>query len=293
MSPAVAPVEPRYDVLSEGLAGPESIAWKINREVVLLLGWGRAVLMQLAHPLVAAGVGQHSIFARRPELRRRRLLQTVDAMLALTFGTAGDIERAARGINAIHDHVQGRLPQATGVFEAGTAYSAHDPELLRWVHATLMDSFPLTHRLFIGDLPVEEVERYLVEAAGLEPLLGVPEGLFPRTTAELDTYMAEMCRSGAIRVGADARRLAGDLLNPSLPWQMGRVLAPVLWLARLPAVGLLPPAIRMDYGFRWTRAHALALHLLSRAARLVVPRAPALLRYWPIARRAARGAGPS
>src|SRR5687768_14558021 len=197
-----------------GLAGPDSVAWTINREIVLLLGWGRAVLMQLAHPLVAAGVAQHSVFVREPALRRRRLLQTIDAMLALTFGTGDEASCAARGINTIHDRVNGQLESETGAFAAGTRFSAHDPELLRWVHATLMDSFPLTHRRFVGPLSDGDVEQYYREAAGLESLLGVPAGYFPRSRAELTAYLADMQRSGAICVGADARRIAHDLLTP-------------------------------------------------------------------------------
>lgn len=271
-----------------GLAGPDSVAWTINREIVLLLGWGRAVLMQLAHPLVAAGVAQHSVFVREPALRRRRLLQTIDAMLALTFGTGDEASRAARGINAIHDRVNGQLESETGAFAAGSRFSAHDPELLRWVHATLMDSFPLTHRRFVGPLPDEDVEQYYREAAGLEPLLGVPIGYFPRSRTELSAYMADMQRSGAICVGADARRIAYDLLTPTLPRHIGRLLAPLLWVSRLPAIGLLPPEIRADYGFRWTRGHAIALAGVSAIARMIVPRLPAVLRHWPVARRAAR-----
>jgi uncharacterized protein (DUF2236 family) len=271
-----------------GLAGPNSVAWTINREIVLLLGWGRAVLMQIAHPLVAAGVAQHSVFLNEPALRRRRLLQTIDAMLALTFGTGDEAATAAHGINRIHDRVNGHLNEATGAFAACTNFSAHDPELLRWVHATLLDSFPLTHRLFVGPLSDEEVDRYYREAAGLEPLLGVPEGFFPRSGAELSAYMREMTASGSIAVGADARRIAGDLLSPSLPFKMGRLLAPVLWLARLPATGLLPPEIRAGYGFKWTRFDAFALGVLSAVGRLVVPRLPSSMRHWPVARRAAR-----
>jgi uncharacterized protein (DUF2236 family) len=266
------------------------VAWTINREIILLLGWGRAVLMQLAHPLVAAGVAQHSVFVKDPAQRRRRLLQTIDAMLALTFGSGQEVRHAAQGINAIHDRVHGHLETTTGAFQAGTTYSAHDPELLRWVHATLLDSFPLTHRRFVGSLSDDEVERYYREAAGLEPLLGVPEGYFPRSQAELTRYMDEMHDRDAIRVGPDARRIAHELLTPTLPWQMGRLLAPILWLARLPAIGLLPPEIRADYGFRWSRADALALGVLSRISRVVVPLVPGLLRHWPVARRAARRA---
>jgi uncharacterized protein (DUF2236 family) len=262
--------------------------------MVLLLGWGRAILMQFAHPLVAAGVAHHSLFVKSPALRRQRLLQTVNAMLALTFGTREEAERAAAGINAIHDRVHGTLDETTGPIAAGTAYSAHDPALLRWVHATLMDSFPLTYRRLVGPLPEADVDRYLLEAAGLEPLLGIPDGFLPRDRAALTMYFDEMAASGIVRVGPTARALAAVLLDPPLSswppllWPLAPVYRLALWWARLPAIGLLPPALRAEYGFRWTCGHRLALNLLCAATRTAVPRLPGLLRYWPAARRAFR-----
>ncbi len=285
------------DVASDtvgGLAGARSAAWRINAEMVLLLGWGRAILMQFSHPLVASGVAQHSLFMKSPALRRQRLLQTVNAMLALTFGTREEAGAAARGINAIHDHVHGTLEQTTGRFASGTQYSAHDPELLRWVHATLMDSFPLTYRRLVGPLSEADVEGYYQEASGLEPLLGIPDGYLPRSRDELDAYMRELDASGALRVGPAARGLAATLLDPPLTswprvlWPLAPVYRLALWWARLLAVGLLPPGLRAEYGFRWTRGHQLALDLLCSVSRRVVPRLPGLLRYWPAARKAFR-----
>src|SRR5688572_1315399 len=84
-----------------------SVAQKVNAEIVLLLGWAPAILMQFAHPLVAAGVTAHSTFLTRPDQRPRRLRQTLASMLALTFGTAAEAGRAARTINGIHDRVTG------------------------------------------------------------------------------------------------------------------------------------------------------------------------------------------
>src|SRR3954466_5005027 len=87
--------------------GPDSVAWRINREVVLLLGWAPAILMQFAHPLVAAGVADHSAFMSEQRGPTRRFLHTLGAMLDLTFGSPEQVARAARGINAIHDRVHG------------------------------------------------------------------------------------------------------------------------------------------------------------------------------------------
>jgi uncharacterized protein (DUF2236 family) len=103
------------------------VTWKIQRKVVLLVGWGRAILLQLAHPLVAQGVADHSAFLTERRGRWRRLYRTLDSMLRLSFGTAEDAARVVRAINAIHARVHGRLAERAGIFPAGTVYSARDP----------------------------------------------------------------------------------------------------------------------------------------------------------------------
>src|SRR6188508_633927 len=102
----------------------DSVAWKINSEIVLLLGWNPAILLQVAHPLVAAGVIDHSLFLTDPEGRPRRLWRTLQVMFDLTFGWPAEVQRAADAINAIHDRVHGELREAAGPFAAGHRYSA-------------------------------------------------------------------------------------------------------------------------------------------------------------------------
>src|SRR6476469_5070217 len=116
-----------------------SIGRKINREGAVLLGWGRAILMQMAHPLVATGVATFSDFDQGAAGYLRRVHRTVGGMLAITFGTPEEAQRVIDRINGIHDQVHGTLSEALGPFPAGTRYSARDPELLLWVHATLVD----------------------------------------------------------------------------------------------------------------------------------------------------------
>src|SRR6266542_5316270 len=99
------------EAASEGGASAR-IAWKLHREVVLLAGWGRAILLQLAHPLVAQGVADHSGFSAEGWGRVRRLRRTLAAMLALTFGTPEESAGAAAAINRTHDRVHGRLAGA-------------------------------------------------------------------------------------------------------------------------------------------------------------------------------------
>jgi uncharacterized protein (DUF2236 family) len=264
--------------------GLDRTTWRLHREVVVLAGWGRAILLQLAHPLVAQGVADHSGFARNPRGRVRRLQRTLRAMLALTFGTPDEAAKAAAAINAIHDRVNGRLHEGAGRFPAGAAYSAHDPALLAWVHATLVDTFLLTYERFVAPLSPEERDRYCREAGGAAPLLGIPPHMLPQSTVELSAYIERMESGGEIVVTDTARALGRQILWPGLPWPT----APLLSLARLSTVGLLPPAIREAYGFGWSGRRERALGVVTALVRRGLPLLPSLARHWPAARRAAR-----
>jgi uncharacterized protein (DUF2236 family) len=260
---------------------PCAVTWKVNREVIVIAGWGRAILLQLAHPLVAAGVADHSSFRGSLMTSFKRLASTVGAMLSLTFGTDEEAISAAAGINHIHDRVAGRLRERAGALEAGERYSAHDPGLVRWVHATLLESIPLTYELLVGRLTPEERDRYCAEAAIMEPLLDIPDGLLPRDSAQLDAYVREMLASGHIVVSGASRALARAILFPPRWWLMWPAFRPL----QLITIGLLPPAIREGYGFRWSARDARALARWTAALRLFHRVAPRFLREWPAARR--------
>ena len=263
--------------------GPDAVSWKLHREVALLAGWGRAILLQLAHPLVAQGVAEHSAFLREPHGHVRRLRRTLDSMLALTFGSDDEARRAAARINAIHDRVHGQIAARQGAHPAGATYSAHDPELLAWVHATLLDSFLLTFQLFVADLTESECDRYCAESSRIEPLLGIPSGRLPRTHDALRRYLAERLATDEISVTDAARALAHAVLYPRLVWPA----RPLTALSRFLTVGLLPPAMRDAYHVTWNPRRERAFRLIAATSRRSLPLVPALLRHWPTARRAA------
>jgi uncharacterized protein (DUF2236 family) len=213
-----------------------SVGWTLQREIVLLLAWGPAILLQLAHPLVAQGIADHSAFRTQRHGRVRRLYGTIDAMLQLSFGTEAQARAMLARISGVHDRVNGHLAGAAGAFPAGTPYTAHDPALLTWVHATLLDMNLRVYERYVNPLTVEEKDRYCEEATAIEAPLGIPRGQLPRSVGELARYMDAMLASGAIAVTDDARLLARDVLHPPAP----RVAAPALSLVRLQTVGLLP-----------------------------------------------------
>lgn len=263
-----------------------SVSWRVNGEIAVLLGWGCAILLQLAHPKVAAGVAEHSHFRDGGRGGSRRLQRTIESMLALTFGSTDEAIAAARRIDAIHGYVNGSLREARGGHRIGAAYSARDPALLRWVHVTSIDSFIRTYELFVAPLGEADKDRFCAEGTAVGPLLGVPEGYLPATYAETLDYLEMMLDSGEIEVGNAARDLAARLLAPTLPLVGG----PLAKALRLPIVGLLPEPIRSAYGLPWDHRREATLFAAARVSRFLHPRLPERAHRWPIAVRASRRA---
>jgi uncharacterized protein (DUF2236 family) len=258
-----------------------SVGRRINAERLVLLGWGRAILMQLAHPLVAAGVDEHSTFREHSWSAASRLHHTVRAMLALTFGGAAAHERAIQGILTIHRRVNGTLKTAVGRFPAGTRYSAEDPELVLWVHATLLESLPLVYDMLVEPLHQAERDAYCEESAPVAVALGARGEDVPRRWTDVAAYLAHQYSSGAIEVGAQARALADAVLSPPF----ARVLGPAGGINRLVTIGLLPPQVRAQYGYRWEERDRRAFDRYVRLLRRIRRVTPAPLALWPEARR--------
>jgi uncharacterized protein (DUF2236 family) len=247
-----------------GLFPPDAIVRRVDAEAILLLGGGRALLMQLAHPKVAAAVAEHSGFASDPFSRLRR---TLDATFTIVFGTTDQAAETAAALRAVHDRV------------AGVGYHANDPELLMWVHATLVDTALRVHRRFLGPLSPLEAERYYVESMTIAEILGVPAAQQPVDLAAFRSYVRGMV--GALEVSDVARRLARSVLHPRLP--LGPAFEPALVLGRQLTVGMLPAPLRAGYGLSWDRPRQAALVLVGAASRQVLPRVPAVLRRVPAA----------
>ena len=255
------------------------VARKINREAVVLLGWGRAILLQLAHPLVAAGVRDFSHFGESAGGYVRRVRRTVGGMLNITFGTEVAARETIGRINAIHGQVHGRLSRDVGVFPAGTPYTATDPALLLWVHATLVDSMITAYELLIGPLTPDEQDRFCAEAAVTGEALGIPADQMPSTAGELREYFDRMYAAGAIVVGPDARALAAQLFSPPLGPAV-----PLFRITRLVTIGLMPKHIRAGYGFEWDARRERAFRAVMAVVRRVRKLLPPILREWPISR---------
>jgi len=247
--------------------------------MTLLLGGGRALLLQIAHPLVAAGVARHSRFEAAP---LQRLWRTLDLTLTIAFGRAADALAAVRQIERVHARVHGELPDAVGPFPRGTPYDANDPALLLWVHATLVDSALLAYERFVGRLTRAERAGFYAESTVVARLFGIPAGLIPATLPDFRAYMNVMLRGPVLAVGPASRAIAAALLSPPLPFGLRQLAGST----RLFTIGLLPAAIRRRYGYQWSPAHERALRALAAAIRTGLPALPSVAREFPRARRA-------
>src|SRR2546428_1495198 len=172
-----------------GLFGPDSMIWQVNREGVVALAGTCAILMQFAHPKVAAGVRDHSSFEIDPVGRLRR---TFDLTLAWVFGSRHQVVEAARIVNRRHDAV------------LGAGYSAKDPELLMWVQATLVYAAIRAYRSFVGPLTDAEADQYYQETKEIGILLGIPREMYPSGLKEFDDYLEAMIVGGEVSVNEDA-----------------------------------------------------------------------------------------
>jgi len=256
-----------------GLFGPGSVSWRIDRELLVLAGGSCALLMQAAHPMVAAGVAEHSTYATDPF---GRLMRTLESSFEVVFGTCSGADAAVRRVNAIHASVRGRMPD-------GGAYSATDPGALLWVHATLVDTALRVYGRFVAPLTAAEEQAYHVECGRVAILLGVPDSLLPATIGELRGWMADRMADGTIRVTPQARRIAATVLYPS------RLVPRIAWdAAHLVSLSTLPAALRRDYGIGWSAARERGVERIARVSRRALPILPPMLRHAPQARAADR-----
>jgi uncharacterized protein (DUF2236 family) len=255
----------------EGLYGPESEAWWLNREAMLLLGAGpRALLLQLAHPLVAAGVEEHSDFRTDPW---RRLQATLRSYLAIVYGTTTAARAEIRRLNGLHRSI------------AGAGYTARDPDLSLWVHATLVDTTIAAYHAWLEPLPRHRRARYYAETLQIGRAFGVPEDLLPADLDAFEAYIdAMLAPAGPVRVSVVARDLADAVLHPPLgpvlP-ALGWVPAPLYSWTLWPSIGLLPASVRADYGFRWSPFERTVAGWLVTSWRAWRPLLPASFRQMP------------
>ncbi|CCE01015.1 oxygenase MpaB family protein [Bradyrhizobium sp. STM 3809] len=244
----------------DGVLGPDSVMWRVHREAALFLGAGRALLLQLAHPWVSAGIAAQSKVFADPLGRFHRTFSIVYTMV---FGTRDQAAAVAQRLYRRHAAVDGLMTETAGPFAAGSRYQANDVDALRWVHATLVETAMMSYGLLCPPLGDAEREQYWREAMRFAGLFGIPFAALPPDWASFKAYTSDMMASDTLTVSAAARDIAQRIFSGEATW-----IGPPRWFTALTAE-MLPERLRLafnlPYGERERRSAARARAWLPRA----------------------------
>jgi len=265
---------PSNEELAELLPGEGSITWRRTADARTLLAAGYALLLQVAHPTVAAGVAQHSAFRQDPW---GRLLRTLDLTSALVYAEPEVAAQVAAGLRARHRQIR-------GVRADGRRYSALDPDAYAWVWATLFSSIVAAHERFGQPLGRGERERFWEEWRRLGRVLGVRERDLPEAMGGYEDYFRATVAE-VLEDNASVHEVLASIAGPPPPPLPGYA-RPAWLLVRLPSaralrlatVGLAPVALRERLGLSWGLDQELQLRALGTAFRAATPLMPRQLR---------------
>ncbi len=224
-----------------GYFGPQSMMWKVNKEITVLFGGARALLMHAAHPLIAAGARQTSFYQRDPW---KRLIRTLSLQNSVTFGTKEEADESAHRINKLHEVINGE-DEITGGY-----YDALDHEQLLWVHACLQISSIYFYEKTVKKLTVKEKNQYHEENSIAAEMVLVDRKIMPKTHEELKTWVIEKSKEKDYLVLTDVAIDVADIINGG---PVPRHIKPIWPFIAFTAFNTLPPEFKNIYGIKETK----------------------------------------
>ena len=223
-----------------GYFGPNSMMWKVNKEITVLFGGARALLMHAAHPLIAAGARQTSFYQRDPW---KRLIRTLSLQNSVTFGTKQEADESAHRINKLHEVIKGKDEVSGGT------YDALDHEQLLWVHACLQISSLYFYEKTVKKLSIQEKNLYHLENMIAAEMVLVDKNLMPKTHEELKNWVIEKSNEKDYLVYTDvAKDVAEIIAGGPVPTHI----KPIWPFIAFTAFHTLPPEFKKIYGIKTT-----------------------------------------
>ena len=224
-----------------GYFGPQSMMWKVNKEITVLFGGARALLMHAAHPLIAAGARQTSFYQRDPW---KRLIRTLSLQNSVTFGTKEEADESAHRINKLHEVIKGE-DEITGGY-----YDALDHEQLLWVHACLQISSIFFYEKTVKKLTEKEKNQYHEENSIAAEMVLVDRKIMPKTHEELKNWVIEKSREKDYLVLTDVAKDVADIISGG---PVPRHIKPIWPFIAFTAFNTLPPEFKYIYGIKETK----------------------------------------
>jgi uncharacterized protein (DUF2236 family) len=231
-----------------GYFGPQSMMWKVNKEITVLFGGARALLMHAAHPLIAAGARQTSFYQRDPW---KRLIRTLSLQNSVTFGTKEEADESAHRINKLHEVIKGE-DEITGGF-----YDALDHEQLLWVHACLQISSIYFYEKTVKQLTEKEKNQYHAENSIAAEMVLVDRQIMPKTHEELKNWVIEKSKEKDYLVLTDVAIDVADIINGG---PVPRHIKPIWPFIAFTAFNTLPPEFKNIYGIKDTKFKTVLLN---------------------------------
>jgi len=219
-----------------GYFGPESMMWKVNKEITVLFGGARALLMHSAHPLIAAGARQTSFYQRDPW---KRLIRTLSLQNSVTFGTKAEADESAHRINKLHEVIKGE-DEITGGY-----YDALDHEQLLWVHACLQISSIYFYEKTVGKLTETQKDQYHLENSFAAELVLVDRDLIPKSHNDLKGWVIEKSREKNYLLKTD---VAMDVYDIIAGGPVPKHIKPIWPFIAFTAFNTLPKEFKEIYG---------------------------------------------
>ena len=219
-----------------GYFGPDSMMWQVNKEITVLFGGARALLMHAAHPLIAAGARQTSFYQRDPW---KRLIRTLSLQNSLTFGTKEEADESANRINKLHEVIKG-TDEITG-----EVYDALDDEQLLWVHACLQISSIYFYELTVKELTEVEKDQYHLENIKAAEMVLVDKKIIPSTHEGLKNWVIEKSQKKNFLVLTDVAEDVKDIIGGG---PVPRHIKPIWPFIAFTAFNTLPPEFKTIYG---------------------------------------------
>ena len=221
-----------------GYFGPNSMMWQVNKEITVLFGGARALLMHAAHPLIAAGARQTSFYQRDPW---KRLIRTLSLQNSLTFGTKQEADESANRINKLHEVIKGKDEVSGGI------YDALDHEQLLWVHACLQISSIYFYELTVKKLTDEEKNQYHIENIKAAEMCLVDKNIIPKTHDGLKQWVIEKSRKKDYLMATDVAEDVKDIIGGGpVPGHI----KPIWPFIAFTAFNTLPPELKKIYGIK-------------------------------------------
>ncbi len=255
-----------------GYFGPESMMWKVNKEITVLFGGARALLMHAAHPLIAAGARQTSFYQRDPW---KRLIRTLSLQNSVTFGTVQEADESAIRINRLHEVIKGK-DEITG-----NIYDALDHEQLLWVHACLQLSSIYFYEQTVKKLTQEEKDKYHKENMLSAKLVLIDTEKMPQTHNELKDWVIKKSKTKDYLLMTDVARDVGDIISGG---PVPKHIKPIWPFISFTAFNTLPDEFKEIYGIKSSIIKSVILKFNLTLLKITRPFLPPFFRLIPPAR---------